>query len=149
MFDYSQISRVSPKIKILSPFATIFLASSRTLPHIISAFGRAVQWNRASNYFVSDTLAKKRNTALYRTRTARIGLSLKGRIFRYSNHQRPHHDKPGPNKYLTYSNSATKAVTQRLIHHQESNLGFVFINASSTGFFANQHIQCDIAYLTK
>ncbi|MFI3276004.1 HD-GYP domain-containing protein, partial [Vibrio sp.] len=35
------------------------------------------------------------------------------------------------------------------IHYQESNLGFVFINASSTGFFANDYIQCDIAYISQ
>ncbi|MEZ8286521.1 metal-dependent phosphohydrolase [Vibrio splendidus] len=150
MFDYSQISRVAAQDKdIIAIVDDLFRLAREHYPILSRLSVVLCNENRASNYFVSDTLCQK---AEYRhieqeltpeSALSRMAESLDTRII---------------NDLTTIS--STKQISHLLnlghqssyttpIHHQESNLGFVFINASSTGFFANQIIQCDIAYLTQ
>ncbi|MEZ8272887.1 HD-GYP domain-containing protein [Vibrio splendidus] len=150
MFDYSKISRVAAQDKdIIAIVDDLFRLAREHYPILSRLSVVLCNENRASNYFVSDTLcqeAEHRHVEQELTpesALSRMAESLDTRII---------------NDLTTIS--STKQISHLLdlghqssyttpIHHQESNLGFVFINASSTGFFANQTIQCDIAYLTQ
>ncbi|MEZ8619638.1 HD-GYP domain-containing protein [Vibrio splendidus] len=150
MFDYSQISRVAAQDKdIIAIVDDLFRLAREHYPILSRLSVVLCNENRASNYFVSDTLcheAEHRHVEQELTpesALSRMAESLDTRII---------------NDLTTIS--STKQISHLLdlghqssyttpIHHQESNLGFVFINASSTGFFANQTIQYDIAYLTQ
>ncbi|NOJ06507.1 HD domain-containing protein [Vibrio splendidus] len=150
MFDYSQISRVAAQDKdIIAIVDDLFRLAREHYPILSRLSVVLCNENRASNYFVSDTLCQEAEHRYVEqeltpeSALSRMAESLDTRII---------------NDLTTIS--STKQISHLLdlghqssyttpIHHQESNLGFVFINASSTGFFANQTIQCDIAYLTQ
>ncbi|MEZ8192612.1 MULTISPECIES: HD-GYP domain-containing protein [Vibrio] len=150
MFDYSQISRVAAQDKdIIAIVDDLFRLAREHYPILSRLSVVLCNENRASNYFVSDTLCQEAEHRYIEqelkpeSALSRMAESLDTRII---------HDLTtiSPTKQISHLlDIGHQSSYTTPIHHQESNLGFVFINASSTGFFANQTIQCDIAYLTQ
>lgn len=150
MFDYSQISRVAAQDKdIIAIVDDLFRLAREHYPILSRLSVVLCNENRASNYFVSDTLCQEAEHRYIEqelkpeSALSRMAESLDTRII---------HDLTtiSPTKQISHLlDIGHQSSYTTPIHHQESKLGFVFINASSTGFFANQTIQCDIAYLTQ
>jgi response regulator RpfG family c-di-GMP phosphodiesterase len=150
MFDYSHFSRAAAQDKdIIAIVDDLFRLAREHYPILSRLSVVLCSENRASNYFVSDTLCQEAEHRYVEqelkpeSALSRMAESLDTRII---------HDLTSikPTKQISHLlQLGHQSSYTTPIHYQESNLGFVFINASSTGFFANQTIQCDIAYLTQ
>ncbi len=150
MFDYSKISRVAAQDKdIIAIVDDLFRLAREHYPILSRLSVVLCSENRASNYFVSDTLCQEAEHRYVEqelkpeSALSRMAESLDTRIVNDLT-------TINPTKQIAHLlDLGHQSSYTTPIHHQESNLGFVFINASSTGFFAKQTIQCDIAYLTQ
>ncbi|WP_373947741.1 HD-GYP domain-containing protein [Vibrio pomeroyi] len=150
MFDYSQISRVAAQDKdIIAIVDDLFRLAREHYPILSRLSVVLCSENRASNYFVSDTLCQEAEHRYIEqelkpeSALSRMAESLDIRII---------HDLTSikPTKQISHLlQLGHQSSYTTPIRYQESNLGFVFINASSTGFFAKEYIQCDIAYLSQ
>ncbi|MEZ8722405.1 HD-GYP domain-containing protein [Vibrio pomeroyi] len=150
MFDYSQLNRVAAQDKdIIAIVDDLFRLAREHYPILSRLSVVLCSENRASNYFVSDTLCQEAEHRYVEqelkpeSALSRMAESLDTRII---------HDLTSikPTKQISHLlQLGHQSSYTTPIHYQESNLGFVFINASSTGFFANDYIQCDIAYISQ
>ncbi|MCG9544700.1 HD domain-containing protein [Vibrio sp. Isolate33] len=150
MFDYSQLNRVAAEDKdIIAIVDDLFRLAREHYPILSRLSVVLCSENRASNYFVSDTLCQEAEHRYVEqelkpeSALSRMAESLDTRII---------HDLTSlkPTKQISHLlQLGHQSSYTTPIHYQESNLGFVFINASSTGFFANDYIQCDIAYISQ
>ncbi|WP_372384135.1 HD-GYP domain-containing protein [Vibrio sp. BS-M-Sm-2] len=150
MFDYSHFSRVAAQDKDIVAIVDDLFRLAREHYPILSRLSVVLcSENKASNYFVSDSLCQnakhhyieqeiKPNSAL-----SHLAESLETRIVDDLSLMNPTKQISHLLK-LGHQSSYTTPI-----HYQESNLGFIFINASCTEFFAKQTIQSDIAYLTQ
>ncbi|UPR48742.1 HD domain-containing protein [Vibrio cyclitrophicus] len=150
MFDYSHFSRAAAQDKDIVAIVDDLFQLAREHYPILSRLSVVLcSENKASNYFVSDSLCQnvkhhyieqeiKPNSAL-----SRLAESLETRIV-------DDLSLINPTKQISHLlELGHQSSYTTPIHYQESNLGFVFINASCTDFFAKQTIQSDIAYLTQ
>ncbi|NVN83127.1 MULTISPECIES: HD-GYP domain-containing protein [unclassified Vibrio] len=150
MFDYSQLNRVAAQDKdIIAIVDDLFRLAREHYPILSRLSVVLCSENRASNYFVSDTLCQEAEHRYVEqelkpeSALSRMAESLDTRII---------HDLTSikPTKQISHLlQLGHQSSYTTPIHYQESNLGFVFINASSTGFFAKEYIQCDIAYISQ
>ncbi len=150
MFDYSQLNRVAAQDKdIIAIVDDLFRLAREHYPILSRLSVVLCSENRASNYFVSDSLCQEAEHRYIEqelkpeSELSRMAESLDTRIIDDLTSTHPTKQVSHLLK-LGHQSSYTTPI-----HYQESNLGFVFINASSIGFFAQQYIQCDIAYLTQ
>ncbi|MEZ8353151.1 HD-GYP domain-containing protein [Vibrio splendidus] len=150
MFDYSQLNRVAAQDKdIIAIIDDLFRLAREHYPILSRLSVVLCSENRASNYFVSDSLCQEAEHRYIEqelkpeSELSRMAESLDTRIIDDLTSTHPTKQVSHLLK-LGHQSSYTTPI-----HYQESNLGFVFINASSIGFFAQQYIQCDIAYLTQ
>ncbi len=150
MFDYSQLNRVAAQDKDIIAIVDDLFRLAREYYPILSRLSVVLcSENRASNYFVSDTLCQEAEHRYVEqelkpeSALSRMAESLDTRII---------HDLASikPTKQISHLlQLGHQSSYTTPIHYQESNLGFVFINASSTGFFSKEYIQCDIAYISQ
>ncbi|MDA0154633.1 HD domain-containing protein [Vibrio sp. Makdt] len=150
MFDYSQLNRVAAQDKdIIAIVDDLFRLAREHYPILSRLSVVLCSENRASNYFVSDTLCQEAEHRYVEqelkpeSTLSRMAESLDTRII---------HDLTSikPTKQISHLlQLGHQSSYTTPIHYQESNLGFVFINASSTGFFAKEYIQSDIAYISQ
>ncbi|WP_210473991.1 HD-GYP domain-containing protein [Vibrio crassostreae] len=150
MFDYSQLNRVAAQDKdIIAIVDDLFRLAREHYPILSRLSVVLCSENRASNYFVSDTLCQEAEHRYVEqelkpeSALSRMAESLDTRII---------HDLTSikPTKQISHLlQLGHQSSYTTPIHYQESNLGFVFINASSTDFFASDYIQCDIAYISQ
>ncbi|MFA0077805.1 HD-GYP domain-containing protein [Vibrio artabrorum] len=150
MFDYSQLNRVAAQDKdIIDIVDDLFRLACEYHPSLSRLSVVLCHESKVSNYFVADTLSDKiKNTYTEQTLKAtcslsRIAESLENRIVNNLNSLPP--TKP----ILGLLELGHKSSYTAPIHYQNKNFGFVFINASSTEFFSNQLVLCDIAYLAQ
>ncbi|MDD1830073.1 metal-dependent phosphohydrolase, partial [Photobacterium sp. ZSDE20] len=134
MFDYSQISRVAAQDKdIIAIVDDLFRLAREHYPILSRLSVVLCSDNIASNYFVSDTLCQEAEHRYIEqelkpeSALSRMAESLDIRII---------HDLTliKPTKQISHLlQLGHQSSYTTPIRYQESNLGFVFINASSTG----------------
>lgn len=150
MFDYSQINRVAAQDKdIIAIVDDLFRLAREHYPSLSRLSVILCSDNRASNYFVSDALSKEAEHRYIdleikpESALSRLAESLNTRII-HALSSTPLTEQTCHLLKLGHQSSYTTPI-----HYQEHNLGFVFVNASSIGFFSKSSIQCDMAYLTQ
>ena len=144
MFDYSHFSRAAAQDKDIVAIVDDLFQLAREHYPILSRLSVVLcSENKASNYFVSDSLCQnakhhyieqeiKPNSAL-----SRLAESLETRIV-------DDLSLMNPTKQISHLlELGHQSSYTTPIHYQESNLGFVFINASCTDFFATEAISGD------
>lgn len=139
MFDYSHFSRAAAQDKDIVAIVDDLFQLAREHYPILSRLSVVLcSENKASNYFVSDSLCQnakhhyieqeiKPNSAL-----SRLAESLETRIV-------DDLSLMNPTKQISHLlELGHQSSYTTPIHYQESNLGFVFINASCTDFLLSR-----------
>lgn len=150
MFDYSQLSKTAAQDKDITATLDDLFQLARTYYPTLSRLSVALSSeNKASNYFVSDSLSQQANHH-YIEHELRPGSALN----RMS-------ELPAIRVINDLSDMSHTTQIARLIqighnssyttpiYYRDHNLGFIFINATTVGFFNDQHVQAEVAFLTQ
>ncbi|WP_394251219.1 HD-GYP domain-containing protein [Vibrio profundi] len=150
MFDYPKLSQLAAQDKNITEILDDVFQFARTYYPSLSRFSVALLGeNKASNYYISDFLhhASNKDCSEHELQAqsalARMSINPEVRIINDLTAM----DATERIKKLVQSGHRSSYTSP--IPHRGQNLGFIFINAEQIGFFSEQNVECDIAFLTQ